>query len=30
MGKLNDEAYGLVDITSLKPLDEKTSARQKS
>ena len=24
MGKINDEAYSLVDITSLKTLDEKT------
>jgi hypothetical protein len=29
-GKVNDEAYNLVDITSLKTLDEKTSARQNS
>jgi hypothetical protein len=25
---VNDEAYSLVDITSLKTLDEKTSIRQ--
>jgi hypothetical protein len=30
MGKINDEAYSLVDITSLKTLNEKTSTRQKS
>jgi hypothetical protein len=29
-GKLNDEAYSLVDITSLKTLDEKTLTRQNS
>jgi hypothetical protein len=29
-GKVNDEVYSLVDITSLKTLDEKTSARQNS
>jgi hypothetical protein len=29
-GKLNDEAYILVDITSLKTLDEKTLTRQNS
>jgi hypothetical protein len=28
--KFNDEAYSLVDISSLKTLDEKTSARQNS
>jgi hypothetical protein len=28
--KINDEAYSLVDITSLKTLDEKTSIRQNS
>jgi hypothetical protein len=28
-GKINDEAYNLVDIISLKTLDEKTSIRQK-
>jgi hypothetical protein len=27
-GKINDEAYSLVDITSLKTLDEKTSTSQ--
>jgi hypothetical protein len=30
MGKINDEAYSLVDITLLKTLDEKTSTRQNS
>jgi hypothetical protein len=30
VGKINDEAYSLVDITSLKTLDEKTSIRQNS
>jgi hypothetical protein len=29
VGKINDEAYSFVDITSLKTLDEKTLARQK-
>jgi hypothetical protein len=29
-GKVNDEAYSLVDITSLKTLDEKTLTRQNS
>jgi hypothetical protein len=29
-GEINDEAYSLVDITSLKTLDEKTSIRQNS
>jgi hypothetical protein len=28
--KINDEAYSLVDITSLKTLDEKTLTRQNS
>jgi hypothetical protein len=28
--KINDEAYSLVDITSLKTLDKKTLARQNS
>jgi hypothetical protein len=28
--KINDEAYNLVDITSLKTLDEKTLTRQNS
>jgi hypothetical protein len=28
--KVNDEAYSLVDITSLKTLDEKTLTRQNS
>jgi hypothetical protein len=30
MGKLYDEAYGLVDITSLKTLDKKTIIMQNS
>jgi hypothetical protein len=30
MGKINDEAYSLFDITSLKTLNEKTLARQNS
>jgi hypothetical protein len=30
MGKINDKAYSLVDIASLKILDEKTSTRQNS
>jgi hypothetical protein len=30
VGKINDEAYSLVDITSLKTLDEKTLTRQNS
>jgi hypothetical protein len=30
VGKINDEAYSFVDITSLKTLDEKTLARQNS
>jgi hypothetical protein len=30
MGKINDKAYSLVDITSLKTLDEKTSTRKNS
>ena len=30
MGKINDEAYSLVDITSLNTLDEKISIRQNS
>jgi hypothetical protein len=30
VGKINDEAYNLVDITSLKTLDEKTLTRQNS
>jgi hypothetical protein len=30
MGKINDEAYSLVDITSSKTLDEKTSIWQNS
>jgi hypothetical protein len=29
-GEVNDKAYSLVDIISLKTLDEKTSARQNS
>jgi hypothetical protein len=29
-GKVNDEAYSLVDITSLKTLDEKTLTKQNS
>jgi hypothetical protein len=28
--KINDEAYSLLDITSLKTLDEKTLTRQNS
>jgi hypothetical protein len=30
VGKINDEAYSLVDISSLKTLDEKTLTRQNS
>jgi hypothetical protein len=30
MGKINDEAYSLVDITLLKTLDEETSISQNS
>jgi hypothetical protein len=30
VGKINDEIYILVDIISLKTLDEKTSIRQNS
>jgi hypothetical protein len=30
VGKINDEVYNLVDITSLKTLDEKNLTRQNS